>query len=210
MCRTILSAALVVATVAAAQAQPFTVWEDGGWIWARNEATGAQRCISTVGACSQPVTAGWWAAWVDPRLQQSWIYAIYGCRLDQQWEGNVDPTPNAPVVTAFSPVTDPRLSQVGTRWIWEHWIAWRQEGGVWAHYFEDGWDASFEVLPDYSDWFELEGATIRYAGGEVELVPHAPPVPEPGTMILAVSAALCGLAWICRRTHCRCPDSTQI
>jgi hypothetical protein len=68
MCRTILSPALVVAMAAVAQAEPFTVWEDGGCRTSRRVAIRQPRGCGPSG-----LTADYKGAGCTPSRGVGWM-----------------------------------------------------------------------------------------------------------------------------------------
>jgi hypothetical protein len=192
MCHRILLLCLVLLPVVA-RAETYTVWEDAGIIYGRAESTGVVTRLSQWdGGAHDPFVDHHMAVWVDSR---GFGADIYGYRFDRY-----SPREH-PIRLTEADTSDPIISWGGGH-IHDYWVAWREQGGVWANYANDltlNNHAAFEVVGDYTGPFSLEGNVLRYDGGQVAMDPPPPPIPEPSTLGLL---AMC-LAWIMfwRRSH---------
>jgi len=201
MCRALLVAALVAAVPGVVRAEPFTVWESGGNIYARNEATGYEWALTGGDwpwGGSNPDVAGNIAVWQGS--DGTWA-TIQGYALKHQF-------PLDHFVVFGSPYggtpTNPEIGVVDPTWWGDYWCAFQLRGSVWAQHLDHGnWDAddtAFEVLPGYTGWFDVEAATLMYDGGSVTLddPPPPPATPEPGTLVLLATGTV-GLLLVWRR-----------
>ena len=198
MCRALLVAALVAAVPGVVRAEPFTVWESSGEIWARNNATGYQWNITKDWSegCSNPDVASYTAVW---ETSNNVFPSIYAADLDHRF-----PVEMFPVYISVDKGTPlgPKVGVVDTAGWGDYWCAWQMAGNVWANHIKPPLLSSnaFVALPSYTGWFDVEGATLVYDGGSVALGDPPPPEsPEPSTLVLLITGAFGVLLLVWRR-----------
>lgn len=178
-----------------AQAERFTAWEQDGTIWAREEATGDEWQISRGANCHSPYVDGPLAIWIA-----DWSFAadVMMARLTQDhspgqsfvdWAVHVGP----------ETASDPKVSYIGTTVGDRAYAAWKMNGGLWAERWWDHAPPPVEVVPNYDGPYTLEGHTLSWDGGSMELWFPTPEVPEPGTLAILSIGALALLAYAWRR-----------
>lgn len=169
------------------QAEPFTVWEQSSTIWARDEATDLEWQISRGANAHSPDVDGPVAVWIA-----DWSYSadVMGINLPPtrvDWSIAVQP----------AVASEPQVSYLNLPGEYAY-VAWRQDGGIWARRLRDLAPHPAEIVPNYAGPYTLEGRTLTWDGGSTDL--HLPtPVPEPSMLLLVVLAAVAGLCLLCRR-----------
>jgi len=198
MCRALLVAALVAAVPGVVRAEPFTVWESSGDIWARNNATGYEWNLTGDWSegCSNPDVAAYTAVW---ETSNNVFPSIYGADLDQRFPVEMF---QVHISVDKGRPTEPHIGVVATAGWGDYWCAWRMKGGVWALRIKPPLLQSnaFEALPGYAGWFDVEADQLLYDGGSVTLDDPPPPAtPEPNTLVLLITGAFGVLLLVWRR-----------
>jgi hypothetical protein len=178
---TCLVMVFVVASIA--QAEPYAVWETNGTIWGRDLATNDEWQLSRGANCHSPDLDGPIAVWVA-----DWSYPadIMGAYLDGRFP--VD------FAMAVDPAiqSEPQVSWLNDRPYEILYVTWKQTGGIWGK--RTGLNSSWyvELVPDYTGPYTLDGRTLAWDGGSLELSPELlpPPVPEPDVLSMLCLAAL--------------------
>lgn len=175
---------LLFLATTSAQAEPYTVWEDSGTIWTRDEGTGVEWQISRNVNAHSPVLDGTLAVWIE-----DWSFPadVMGIVLTRPGSG----LPAWSVAVQPEIASDPRVSQLKLPDEYAY-VVWRQSGGIWGRRLRDLAPPAAEIVPQYTGPFDLTGRTLTWDGGSVDL--HFPTaVPEPGTLVLLlIGLACCG------------------
>ncbi len=182
-----LLAASLCLVAAFAEAEPYTVWEQDGTIWSRDEAIpGSEWQISRGGNCHSPVIDGPLAIWIGDWATPSNVMGR-------------DVAQNFPVdwIVRVASASNPQVSYLSLPDEWAY-VAWRENGGIWARRMRDGSPRAKEVVGGYTGPYTLEDRTLTWNGGSTDL--SVLMVPEPSTLVLLlIGLACCGLHISSRR-----------
>jgi hypothetical protein len=198
MYRQALIVSLLYLLPAVCRAEPFTVWESSGDIWARNNATGYQWNLTKDwdAGCSNPDVAGATAVW---ETSNNVFPSIYGYDLDDRFPADLFPVYIS--VDKGTPL-GPKVGVVDTAGWGDYWCAWQMAGSVWANHIQPPLSSSnaFIALPAYTGWFDVEADQLLYEGGSLTLeTPPPPELPEPSTLALLITGAFGVLLLVWRR-----------
>ena len=163
-----------------AQAEPFSVWEQGGAIWSMDDAIpGSAWQISRGGNAHSPVIDGPLAIWIADWSTPSNVMGrdvTQGAMAD--W------------IVRIAHASDPRVSYMGLQDEWAY-VAWREGGGIWAKRMRDLSPRAEEVVPSYAGPYDLDGRMLTWDGGTMELNFPTRVTPEPSTLVLLLVGLLC-------------------
>jgi hypothetical protein len=179
----------VFAFTTAAAADPFEVWEQDGTIWARELATGDEWPISRGANAHSPYADGRWAIWIA-----DWSYAadVMGARLTQDHDPN-NTFIDAAIAVQPEIAWDPRISDIGNVEGDRLYATWKMNGGIWAVRIGDFAPPPVEVVPDYTGPYSLDGHTLTWDDGTMELWFPTPEIPEPSTVVMLLVGLVCVL-----------------
>ena len=165
---------------ASAQAEPFSVWEQDGTIWSRDEAIpGSDWQISRAGNAHSPVMDGPLAIWIADWSTPSNVMGR-----------DVASTFPADWIVRIASASDPRVSYLNLPDEWAY-VAWREGGGIWAKRLRDLSPRAVELVPDYAGPYDLDGRTLTWDGGTMELNFPTVEAPEPSTLVVLLVGLLC-------------------
>ena len=181
----------------AVRAEPFFVWEQDRQIWSRDEATGEEKQVSRSDNAWSPDWDGNFAVWIA-----DWAYPsnVMGSWLDDHWH---HPFPHNALHVSQAVASDPRVSAVeGNPWV-RHFVVWREDDSLWALSLGHQQPTGQQVVSDYTGPFDLDGGTLTWEGGTMDLPWFDPEaIPEPGTAVmLLIGLVCCGWHLSCCRVR---------